>query len=154
MLVLRDILVPVDFESTSDLALAWARQLASTLGARLHVLHVLEDAFALPAGTEGCLSDFPRLRRQAEKDARARVQALLTDTDRKVGAATVVLVGASPSALIVGYASAIHADLIVMGTHGRSEKPLGVIGSVADQVVRTAPCPVLTMRLQPAAPAL
>ena len=49
-------------------------------------------------------------------------------------------------AAIVGYATEIQADLIVMGTHGRTGKPLGMIGSVAEQVVRTAECPVLTLR--------
>lgn len=154
MLVLRDILVPVDFEPTSYHALAYARDLARTFGARLHILHVLEDAFALPAGTEGSLSAFPRLEREAEDDARGRLNVLLTDEDRKAGATTAVRLGAGPASSIVGHAAEIRADVIVMGTHGRRGPTLGTIGSVAEQVVRTASCPVLTLRQHPSDVAL
>ena len=82
MLVLRDIVVPVDFEPTSYPALTYARDLAWTFRARLHVLHVLEDTFALPAGTEGSLSEFPRLERQVERDVHDRLNALLVETHR------------------------------------------------------------------------
>ena len=154
MLVLRDVLVPVDFEPTSYHALAYGRDLAWTFGARLHVVHVLEDTFALPAGTEGSLSAFPRLERRIEDDARARLGELLTEEDRKAGTITAVRLGASPAASIVGYAQEIHADVIVMGTHGCSGPVAGPIGSVAAQVVRTAPCPVLTLRPHPSEVAL
>jgi len=146
MLVLRDVLVPVDFEPASYQALAHARELARAFGARLHLLHILEDTFDLPAGTEGSVSGFPRLRRQIEVDARDRLNELLTDEDRHADATAVALIAASPSAGIVSHAKEIQADLIVMGTHGRTDKPLGVIGSVAEQVVRNAECPVLTVR--------
>jgi nucleotide-binding universal stress UspA family protein len=150
MLALRDVLVPIDFEPTSYNALAYARDLASTFGARLHVLHVLEDSFALSAGTEGPLSDIPTLERQMADDARAGLNALLTEDDRKSGAIPVVLSGASPAASIVRYVEENGADIIVMGTHGRTAKALGALGSVAEQVVRTAPCPVVTVRRQAA----
>ena len=91
---------------------------------------------------KGSVSGFPRLRRQIEEDARSRLNELLTDEDRQADAHAIALIAASPSAAIVGYATEIQADLIVMGTHGRTGKPLGVIGSVAEQVVRTAECPV------------
>ena len=154
MLVIRDILVPVDFEPTSYHALAYARDLARTFGARLHVLYVLEDTFALPAGTEGSLSAFPRFEREAEDDARGRLNVLLTDEDRKAGATAAVRLGAGPASSIVGYAAEIQADVIVMGTHGRRGPTLGTIGSVAEQVVRTASCPVLTLRQHPSDVAL
>jgi nucleotide-binding universal stress UspA family protein len=146
MVVLRDILVPVDFEPASYDALAYGRDLARTFGARLHVLHILEDTFALAAGTEGSVSRFPRLERQIEGDARDRLNGLLTDEDRKAGANTVVLIADSPAAAIVAYAKETGANLIAMGTHGRTGKALGAIGSVAEHVVRTAECPVLTLR--------
>jgi len=154
MLVLRDVLVPVDFESTSIHALAYARDLARTFGATLHVLHVLEDAFALAAGTEGSLSAFPRLEREAEDDARRRLQDLLTDADRKAGAMTAVRLGTSPASSIVAHATEIQADVIVMGTHGHRGTSIGTIGSVAEQVVRSASCPVLTLRRHPSDVAL
>jgi nucleotide-binding universal stress UspA family protein len=144
MLVLRDIVVPVDFEPTSYHALTYARNLAWTFGARLHVLHVLEDSFALPAGTEGALSEFPRLEREVEGEVRDRLNALLSDADRSAGFVTVARLGPAPASAIVEYAREARADVIVMGT--RNGAVLDTLGSVADQVIRTAPCPVLTMR--------
>ena len=152
MLVLRDIVVPVDFEPTSYHALTYARTLAWTFGARLHVLHVLDDSFALPAGTEGALSEFPRLEREVEAEVRDRLNALLSDADRSAGARAVVRLGAAPATAIVEFAADVRADVIVMGT--RNGAVLDTLGSVAEQVIRTAPCPVLTLRqLAPAAQA-
>lgn len=146
MLALRTILVPVDFNDTSHHALAYAQELARMFGAQLHVLHVLEDAFALPAGTEGTLSAFPRLAREAEDDARERLAALVTA--RLPDTVVTVVIGA-PAAAIIAHAERLQASMIVMGTHGQSANPPGDLGSVAAQVVRTAPCPVLTVRNQP-----
>jgi universal stress protein A len=146
MLVLRDLVVPVDFESTSYQALAYARELAGAFGARLHLIHVLDDTFALPAGTEGSLSGAPELARRAECEARERLDALLTDADRKLDPVAVVVISPSPATAVVAYAEQVQASAIVMGTHGRLDEPSDAIGSVAEHVVRTAPCPVLTLR--------
>ena len=144
MLVLRDIVVPVDFEPTAYQALAYARELAWTFQARLHVLHVLEDTFALPAGTEGALSEFPRLEREVEGEIHNRLKGLLDDGSGAGDVTTVVRLGAAPAAAIVDYAAEVRADVIVMGT--RNSGGVDTLGSVAEQVVRTAPCPVLTLR--------
>ena len=149
MLVLRDLVVPVDFESTSRQALAYARELAGTFGARLHLIHVLDDTFALRAGTEGSLSSVPELARRAESEARERLDALLMGADRNLGAVTVVVISPSAATAIVAYAEQVQASAIVMGTHGRLDEPADAIGSVAEHVVRTAPCPVLTLRRHP-----
>ena len=149
MLVLRDLVVPVDFESTSSHALTYARELAGTFGARLHLIHVVDDTFALPAGTEGSLSGVPELARRTEGNARERLDALLTDADRKLDAVAIVVISPSPATAIVAYAEHVQADAIVMGTHGRLDEPVDAIGSVAEHVVRTAPCPVLTLRRHP-----
>ena len=146
MLVLRDLVVPVDFESTSYHALAYARELAGTFGARLHLIHVLDDTFALRAGTEGSLSSVPELARRATSEAREGLDALLTDADRKLNAVVVVVISPSPATAIVAYAEQVQASAIVMGTNGRLDEPTDAIGSVAEHVVRTAPCPVLTLR--------
>ena len=151
MLVFRDLVVPVDFESTSYQALAYARELAGTFGARLHLIHVLEDTFALPAGTEGSLSGVPELARRAEDDAHERLEGLLTDADRKLDAVAIVVISPSPASAIVAYAEQVQADAIVMGTHGQLDEPVDAIGSVAEHVVRMAPCPVLTLRRHPRA---
>jgi nucleotide-binding universal stress UspA family protein len=149
MLVFRDLVVPVDFESTSYHALAYARELAGTFGARLHLIHVLDDTFALPAGTEGNLSSAPELARRAESSAREELEALLTVADRRLDPAVIVVISPSPATAIVAYAEQVQASAIVMGTHGRLEEPSDAIGSVAEHVVRMAPCPVLTLRRHP-----
>jgi nucleotide-binding universal stress UspA family protein len=157
MLVLRDLVVPVDFESTSYHALTYARELAGTFGARLHLIHVLDDSFALRAGTEGSLSSVPELARRAEREARERLEALLTDADRNLDASVVVVISPSPASAIVAFAEQVQASAIVMGTNGRLDEPTDAIGSVAEHVVRTAPCPVMTLRRHPkeaAVPAL
>jgi|KBSSwiStaDraftv2_1062776.scaffolds.fasta_scaffold48265_1 nucleotide-binding universal stress UspA family protein len=113
------ILVPTDFGPASDAALAQARQLAAALGASLHLVHVLEDA--------------------------QRADALAASLEAALGHETAVLNG--PTApTIVEYATDRAFDLIVMGTHGRTGVAHLLLGSVAEQVVRTAPCPVLTVR--------
>ena len=149
MLILRDLVVPVDFESTSYHALDYARELAGTFGARLHLIHVLDDTFALRAGTEGSLSSVPELARRATSEAREGLDALLTDADRKLNAVVVVVISPSPATAIVAYAEQVQASAIVMGTNGRLDEPTDAIGSVAEHVVRTAPCPVLTLRRHP-----
>jgi nucleotide-binding universal stress UspA family protein len=150
MLVLRDVVVPVDFEPAAYHALAYARELAAAFGARLHLLHVLDDQFALPGGTEAALSEFPQLGRCREQEVRERLNDLLTADDRKAGAHLAVRLSPSPAASIVAYAEQVQANAIVMGTHGCIDKPMGsAIGSVAEQVVRTAPCPVMVMRRHP-----
>ena len=108
------------------------------------VLHVLDDSFALPAGTEGSLSEFPRLEREGEGEVHTLLNTLLSDADRGAGGTTVVRLGATPATAIVDYAAEIRADVIVMGT--RNGAVLDTLGSLAEQVVRTARCPVLTVR--------
>jgi nucleotide-binding universal stress UspA family protein len=82
-----------------------------------------------------------------EASARRRTEELLTEEDRRILAATAVVVTHSaPPAAIIEYATANHIDLIVVGTHGRGALGHLFLGSVAERVVRTAPCPVLAVR--------
>ena len=142
-----NILVPIDFEQTSEHALAYGRDLARKLGADLHVLHVVNDVFALGAGTEGTLTEMPQLQKRIEENARERIAHLVTDEDRKAGVKVVIVTSSMPAHAIETYARDNRIDLIVMGTHGRGgAMPASMIGSVADRVVRTATCPVLTVR--------
>jgi len=81
-----------------------------------------------------------------ENDARERLQNLLTEVDRDRFKAELVTRRGSPFVEIVRYAKDRDIDLIVMGTHGRGPIAHMLLGSVAEQVVRKAPCPVLTVR--------
>ena len=146
MINVKNILVPTDFEQTSVHALTYGRELARLFTATIHIVHAVDDVFALPGGTEGTLASFPRLQQELEQSARTQLEQLLTDDDRKAGAKTVVVASSSPAQSIVDYARDAKIDLIVMGTHGRGGAPAFLIGSVAERVVRTAPCPVLTVR--------
>jgi universal stress protein A len=82
----------------------------------------------------------------AKHEARQRLDAALTLTEReRFKARSVVGIG-DPLSEIVDYARTEHINLIVMGTHGRTGVSHLFLGSVAERVVRTAPCPVLTVR--------
>jgi nucleotide-binding universal stress UspA family protein len=146
MIVLKNILVPIDFEQESLQALSYGRELARQFHASVHMLHVVGDLFSLRGGTEGTLTAFPRLLGTFEQIAGKQLEMLIPIDDRKPGAKTVVVTSAVPAHAIVAYARDAQVDLIVMGTHGRGGTSGALMGSVAERVVRTAPCPVLTVR--------
>lgn len=132
------ILVPTDFSSPSDAALAYARGLAGTFDASLHLLHVVESTFL--RAVVGDPHD-------QETAALRQLQERLTDEDRRRSRALPVVERSDePADEIVSYARSRDVDLIVMGTHGRAGVAHLMMGSVAEKVVRSAPCPVLTVR--------
>lgn len=146
MLVIKNVLVATDFSKCSDVALDYGRALARQFGARLHVIHAVEP-FAPDVTTGGFVAAIPELQASMDEAARGQLEALLTPDDRQTLHATTVLVSfAAPSPAIVEYAANEHVDLIVVGTHGRRGVSHLLMGSVAEKVVRTAPCPVLTVR--------
>lgn len=143
MVDIKNVLVATDFSEWSDAALVYARALAGTFGARLHVLHAVE--FVATADVMGIA--VPDLYKGVESSARQQLEDLISDTDREiVGAKPVLITGGTPAHAIVEYAKKAEIDLIVLGTHGRRGLSHMVLGSVAERVVRTAPCPVLTVR--------
>ena len=147
MILLKQILVATDFSEPSEAALQYGRELARTFGAQLTVLHACENIAARAYGADGFVFAEPELQRDVEAAARKQMDALLTDEDRNVlKANSVVLTANSTAASIVNFARETNTDLIVMGTHGRGAVAHLLMGSVAERVVRTAPCPVLTVR--------
>jgi nucleotide-binding universal stress UspA family protein len=141
----KRILVPLDFSEPSRHALAYAVVLAKPFAAALDLLHVVPNPFiAHPGGGDAPL---PRpLLDELQQDARQRLdQALPSDDRDALGTRSVVRVG-DPLVEITEYARLEQVDLIVMGTHGRIGIPHLLLGSVAERVVRTAPCPVLIVR--------
>jgi nucleotide-binding universal stress UspA family protein len=146
MILLNSVLVATDFGETSASALAYGRNLARAFGGKLHVLHIAEQVTAT-AAAEFYLQDRVELQRAVEEAAVLRLKALVTTSDlATLGAQPVVRVSADPARAIVEYAKAAHVDLIVVGTHGRGAVSRLMMGSVAEKVVRTAPCPVLVVR--------
>jgi nucleotide-binding universal stress UspA family protein len=138
MIVMTQILVATDFSEASAAAMEYGRALARTFGASLHLLHVIENPFLRPHAVD------PHTIKNA---ALSHLFDRLTDDDRRTLHATAVLeTSDDPADAIVRYAKARQIDLIVMGTHGRGTVAQILEGSVAERVVRLAPCPVLTVR--------
>jgi nucleotide-binding universal stress UspA family protein len=139
------ILVPTDFSATADAALDYAFGLAAKFGASVQLLHVVDDPFVFEGmSAEAYISEAPRLRAAMLDDARERLRHRVA-RGGAVAVETEVLFGHG-ARTIAEYAAERGVDLIVMGTHGRTGFAHLMVGSVAERVVRTAPCPVLTVR--------
>jgi nucleotide-binding universal stress UspA family protein len=147
MIALKRILVATDFGEAAEAALNYGRELARMFGARLEVVHVADNVMARGLGADGFTVDFSDMQRDIEAAERRQLEGLLFDEDRAMlKAKPVLLISSSPAIAIAEYAKESEADLIVMGTHGRSGVTHLLMGSVAERVVRSAPCPVLTVR--------
>ncbi|NOT25935.1 MAG: universal stress protein, partial [Acidobacteria bacterium] len=114
--------------------------------AQLHLLHVLEDPIETAAfATRTFVPDLPEVREARLREAADRLAQRAGADSTPPRVTTEVVVGAS-ARTIAEYADTNGFDLIAMGTHGRTGIAHLVMGSVAEQVVRTAPCPVLSTR--------
>jgi len=140
----KSILVPTDLSDGAEEALDYALELATTFGATVHLLNVIGiPALGVPelgvALTSSVIDSMVR-------DNQVALEAL---ADRKRGRGTigeVLLRTGDARDVICQTAKEVHADLIVMGTHGRRGVTRALLGSVTESVVRQAPCPVLTVR--------
>jgi universal stress protein A len=146
-LTVARILVPTDFSETADAALQYAKVLAGQLGASLHLLHVFSNPYAVAAyAPEVYASLPPSMRERAIEDARECLQTRLNSGEEEQFGGTRAIVAGLTAPQIVKYADENAIDMIVMGTHGRRGVAHLLLGSVAEHVVRTAACPVLTVR--------
>jgi nucleotide-binding universal stress UspA family protein len=146
MIELTHVLVATDFGESADTALAYGRALARNFDATLHVLNVVEDVFARGLEAEP-LKMWSEVQRDAEETAANQLAARVrTDRSRRFRERAVIRVSAKPADAIVAYARESGIDLIVMGTHGPDAVAGVALGSVAERVVHTAPCPVLTVK--------
>ena len=141
-------LVPHDFSDDAEAALEAAVELARRLDAQLHLLHVYQQPVDVlsPYGVAIPPNVGPELRAAAQ----SRLQKIAA---RISGVRIEVHVAEGPPALVITeQAQALAADLVVMGTHGRTGLRHLLLGSVAERTMRTAPCPVLTVKTpEPAA---
>jgi universal stress protein A len=143
----KRILVPLDFSDASTRALEHATAIADRFGASLEMLHVIPNPFVSTAATLYVGMPLPQdFLDELERDARQRMDSALTVAERERVKAHSVVMSGDPLFAIVEHARVGGVDLIVMGTHGRTGMAHLLIGSVAERVVRTAPCPVLTVR--------
>ena len=141
--VIRHILYATDFSPAAGAAWPLAQSLAEKAGATLSVLHVMlqvPEDFRIPAAIRDAMR--VEIRARAE-DAYAGLTRWTTLSSDRVA---LVLVTGVPAAEIVLHARAREVDLIVMGTHGYAGLTRWLLGSVAQHVIRTASCPVLTVR--------
>ncbi len=142
---LQRILLPTDFSTYSAAATKYACEFATKFDAELHVLHTLEVHLSSTPDF-GIGLDLPQYL-QESRAAAEKPLATVLDPQWAAGRKVVLaVVEGSPKVEIVRYARQHDIDLIVLATHGRSGLAHVLIGSVAENVVRTAPCPVLTVR--------
>jgi nucleotide-binding universal stress UspA family protein len=142
----KTILVPTDFSEPSDAALAYAKELADAFDASIHLLTVVEDPLSQPWALESYGPSLADVLEDFKTNARKSLEQALPDADRTKYKAELALAVGSPFHQILNYAKNHPVDLIVMGTHGRGAFAHAILGSVAERVVRFAPCPVLTVR--------
>jgi nucleotide-binding universal stress UspA family protein len=147
MIALKRVLVATDFGGPSDAALIYGRELARSFGAQLVVLHVVDNTLTGSVAANGYVFTDPELQRSVEAAGLRGVENLLGPEDRAgLRAQAVIVISNAPADAIVGYARDAGIGLIVLGTHGRGLVAHLLLGSVAERVVRIAPCPVLTVR--------
>jgi nucleotide-binding universal stress UspA family protein len=142
MMEIHHIIVPTDFSEHSQQAIQYARELAQTFGATLVLLHVVELP---PSPIEGLPPS--QLGGTLLEDLEQQATSNLAQVLAKEAEVTVVrrVVVGIPYRRIVEVAADEKVDLIVMATHGRTGFSHLFMGSVAEKVVRAAPCPVLTI---------
>jgi universal stress protein A len=149
-MIVQHVLVPLDFSEPADEALAYAIALAHQFHARLTLLHVLDlTPVTMEDMTAGMTATYLD---DLETDAQHLLQASLERVQRAGLQGDSLLVQGTPTQAIVDTAGEQRVDLIIMGTHGRTGLAHVFLGSVAEHVVRQAPCPVLVTRRTADAP--
>ena len=145
MIALKQILVATDFSEPADVAVNYGRDLARAYDATLHVVHVIEDMLTFYGPDIGfALADVARnVEAAVQRDLDSTISKQEDDTLKVVAT---VKRGSNVAHAITEYATANAIDLIIVGTHGRGAVSRFLMGSVAERVVRSAPCPVLTVR--------
>jgi universal stress protein A len=146
LIEIKSILAPTDFSEHSEKALRYACQLAERLGSELRLLHVLSEI--LPAGPDPLMMPVMPTEYYTESEDKARqtLDRLLDPTWGRPARVVTEVRWGSPVETIVAYALDNKVDLIVIATHGRTGLSHVLLGSVAERIVREAPCPVLTIR--------
>jgi nucleotide-binding universal stress UspA family protein len=137
----------MDFSEHSDKAVRFATTLANKFGARVALLHVVEDPLVTGAWrAEAFVSNMPELLSGLITSAQAHLDEVKKDLAAHGYVVETAVIAGQPARSIVEHATSGDFDLIVMGTHGRTGLSHALLGSVAERVVQKAPCAVLTVR--------
>lgn len=151
MISLKSILLPTDFSNPSKAAVPYACTLAESFHAELHILHVIHDLaaevpeFGMGLAFPGYLEHLPERRQKLEVESIRQMSGVLPEGWSNGPVTKAVRLGPIFQR-IVEYAKEHQSDLIVMGTLGRGMLKHTLLGSVAERVIRKAPCPVLTVK--------
>ncbi len=143
---IKKILFATDFSEGSGVALPYAVDLAKHYGAKLYLCHVIYD-MAKTTGWYVPHTSFDEIYADLEKSAKAALDKTFTEEMRGFKDIEQVIMKGTPYEEITKFAEANKIDLIVLATHGRTGIDRLLFGSTAEQVVRYAPCPVLSVRL-------
>jgi nucleotide-binding universal stress UspA family protein len=146
MATFRTILIPIDFSEHASAALGQAVDLARAFEATLHLLHVYQRPVELLSPYEAPLP--PSFSEEVREGARRRLDEQLAEVRGAGLPSEAHLVEGIPSEAIVAKARELSADLIVIGTRGLTGLKHVLLGSVAERVIRTAPCPVLAVKTE------
>jgi len=149
MLMPKRILVATDFGPASAAALRYGREFGKAFGAQVHVLHVIADlATGDPVPPPTYVQEISKAQSAMVTGAREELHAFIAGVEGPSKGDVIEVVatanGVAPS--ILAYAEEQLIDLIIVGHHGHGGLKQFLLGSVAEKVVRAAPCPVLTVR--------
>jgi glycine betaine transporter len=145
MAQIKTIMVPVDFTEYSNRAVDYAVRIAHPFKAKIRLLHVIEQFTYSVTDTIQVVDHYAALKAIADP----LMESLKGKLRRKGLAVDTLVVRGTPYLKILEQARKDRSDLIIMGTHGRTGVQHLVLGSVAERVVRLAPCPVMTVRGRP-----
>ncbi len=143
MIRIQRILVPTDFSEPGRSALKYAVEFADQFGAAVDLLHVVEP---IPPGALLSYQPMEDLRSSLVKHAEEQMEALHSQWEDCCFPVEKIVLEGHPFVEIVRCARDRKTDLIIMGTHGRGPIAHMMLGSTTEQVIRKAPCPVLTVR--------
>jgi universal stress protein A len=146
-MLLKRILVPVDFSKDSLNAVTYAAEFAQPFGAELLLLYVVEPIYyATPTDPYAVNANVATLIEEQRRLGEQQLARIGADLEKEGQRFRALIKSGSPPQLITDTAKSQRASLIIMATHGRTGLAHMFMGSVAEKVVRTASCPVLTVR--------
>jgi nucleotide-binding universal stress UspA family protein len=142
----KNILFTTDFSEGTSHALSYAVDIAKKYDAKLHMVHVVYNAFTYPGLhiPHNSLDIVNKEMEEAAQKALRKICSSVADSCKDIEGSVVFGV---PYEEILKFADARHIDLIIIGTHGRKGLDRVLLGSTAERIVRNARCPVLTVRM-------
>ena len=142
-LQLKKVLVPVDFSECSHKAMQYAVAFAKQFKASLTLVHVVQMSYA---GAEFAPLDFPLIEKQMVESSSLKLAEIISKEIGEAVPCDMIVKAGHPATEIALAAKKVNADLIIISTHGYTGLKHILLGSTAENVVRHAPCPVLTVR--------